>query len=125
MKGKAKPKGGDWIHLCGIRADCVLGVYPEERTRRRRVRMEVWAEVDAGKAAASDRIEDAFNYEKIEAEAREIAARGKFRLVETLAAKVAEACLAHDQVRSVRVRVEKPGALAHTRSVAVEVARAK
>ena len=125
MKEKPKAGGGDWIHLRGIRVDCVLGMYPAERKRRRRVEMDVSLECDTRRAAESGRLEDTLNYELIEAEAREIAVRGKFLLVESLAERVAEACLAHGQVRSVRVAVDKPGALRHTRSVGVEIARRK
>ena len=76
-------------------------------------------------ASRSDRLEDTLNYEVIEAEAIDIAKRGQFFLVETLAERVAEACLAHPGVGEVRVVVDKPGALARTRSVAVEIRRGK
>ena len=54
-----------------------------------------------------------------------IAKRGSFFLIETLAERVAETCLAHAQVNAVRVTVEKPGALPLTKSVAVEIRRGK
>ena len=117
--------GGDWIHLRDIQTRCVLGVYPAERKKPRKVRLDVSMECDARSAAKSDELADALNYEEIEAETIAVAKKGKFFLIETLAEKVAEACLKHAPVRTVRVVVDKPGALARTRSVAVEIVRSK
>ena len=116
---------GDWIHLRGVEMSCILGVYPAERTTSRVVRMDISLACDTQKAAATDRLEDAVNYEMIEAEAVAVAKKGKFTLVETLAERVAEVCLRHAPVKAVRVVVEKPGALPLTKSVAVEILRLK
>ncbi len=126
--GKTKSRrgtGSGWIHLRRLEVDCVLGVYPAERRKPRKVHLDISLECDTRRAAESDRLEDALNYEHIEAEATAVARRGQFFLVETLAEQVAKACLRHPQVRAVRVTVDKPGALARTRSVAVEIERRK
>ena len=122
---KTKSSGGDWIHLRELKASCVLGVYPEERVRKRWVVLNLSLECDTRVAAGTDRLEDALNYELIEADVLSIAKQGRFQLIETLAERVAEACLRHPKVRSVRVVVDKPGALVHTQSVAVEIERRK
>jgi FolB domain-containing protein len=117
--------GGDWIHLRGVEVDCVLGVYAEERERERPVRIDVSLACEVRRAGASDDLADALNYERIEADVVAAAKASRCRLVEALAERVAAACLAYEGVRRVRVRVEKPGALAHTRSVAVEIVRGR
>ena len=122
---RAKDSGGDWIHLREVKVRCVLGVYPEERVRVRDVLLNLSLECDTLVAAKSDRLEDALNYELIEADAISIAEQGRFQLIETLAERVAEACLRYPKVSRVRVVVDKPGALVHTRSVAVEMERRK
>jgi FolB domain-containing protein len=114
---------GDWIHLRKVKVRCVLGVHPAERVRPRPVQMNISLECDTRLAAKSDKLDDTLNYELIEGEAIAIAKKGRFRLIETLAERVAKACLKHPQVRSVRVVVDKPAALAHTKSVAVEIER--
>jgi len=116
---------GDWIHLRKVKVRCVLGVHPAERVRPRPVHMNISLECDTHFAARSDKLEDTLNYELIEEEAIAIAKKGRFRLVETLAGRVAKACLKHPQVQSVRIVVDKPAALAHTKSVAVEITRRK
>lgn len=115
----------DWIHLREVEVRCVLGVYPAERKKPRKVRLDLSLACDLRAAMASDRLEDTLNYEMIEADAVAVAKKGKFFLIETMAERIAEACLRHKSVRAVRVTVDKPGALPHTRSVAVEIERRK
>ena len=113
----------DWIHLRRLELHCVLGVYQEERHRERPIWLDIALACDTRRAGESDQLADTLNYELIEEAAIAVAKKGKFRLIESLAAGVANACLAHAGVQAVRVTVDKPGALAHTRSVAVEIVR--
>jgi dihydroneopterin aldolase/D-erythro-7,8-dihydroneopterin triphosphate epimerase len=124
-RGRFQAPAADWIHLREIAVRCVLGVYPEERRKPRKVQMDVSLACDLRVAMHSDRLEDTLNYELVEAEVAAIAKQGKFFLIETLAERIAEACLRHKPVRAVRVAVDKPGALPRTRSVAVEIERRK
>ena len=103
---RAKDSGGDWIHLREVKVRCVLGVYPEERVRVRDVILNLSLECDTWAAAKSDRLEDALNYELVEADAISIAEQGRFQLIETLAERVAEACLRYPKVSRVRVVVD-------------------
>jgi FolB domain-containing protein len=116
---------GDWIHLRQIELRCVLGVYPAERRKPRKVSLDISLACDLRAAADSGRLEDTLDYEVIETEAVALAKKGKFFLIETLAERIADACLRHAPVRAVRVTVDKPGALQRTRSVAVEIERRK
>lgn len=117
--------GGDWIHLRKVKTRCVLGAHPAERGTPRKVELCLSLECDTRAAAKSDKLADALNYELIEAEAIAAAKEGRFHLIEALAGRVAEVCLKYPQVRAVRVVVDKPGALPHTKSVAVEIERRK
>ena len=123
VQKKVKDLAGDWIHLRALKVRCVLGVYPAERVRERDVLLNLSLECDTRAAAKSDRLEDALNYELVEADVLSIAEQGRFQLIETLAERVAEACLRYPKVCRVRVVVDKPGALVHTQSVAVEMER--
>jgi D-erythro-7,8-dihydroneopterin triphosphate epimerase len=130
VKKQAKPPeqpgaGGDWIHLRQIEVKCLLGVHPSERIHIRPVRLDLSLECDVRPAAKSDQLEDALNYEVLEAQVVGAVKKTRYRLVEALAEHVAEICLKQALVKSVRVMVEKPGALPLTRSVAVEITRRK
>ena len=67
---------GDWVHLHAVEALCILGVHPAERMQPRTVRMDIALECDVRKAAETDQLEHAMNYELVEAEAVAIAPRG-------------------------------------------------
>jgi dihydroneopterin aldolase len=86
-----------------------IGVYEHEHGRRQPLVVEVELEIEPG---PFEHIADTVSYETVAERAREIAASGHLKLVETFAERLAHACLADRRVRAVRVRVDKPEALA-------------
>jgi 7,8-dihydroneopterin aldolase/epimerase/oxygenase len=82
------------------------GVLDEERREGQILLYDVRLEV--ADAALSDRIEDAVDYRLVADCVREISEARDFRLLEALAAAVADALLARFEVERVRVRVRKP-----------------
>ena len=79
----------------------------EERREGQRFLFDVELEVGET-AAASDRIEDAVDYRDVAAAVREVSDGRRYRLLEALAAAVADALLERFPVTWVRVRVRKP-----------------
>jgi 7,8-dihydroneopterin aldolase/epimerase/oxygenase len=63
------------------------------------------------------------DYEKVAASVRRIATAGHVRLVETLAERIAEACLGDPRVQLARVRVEKLDVFPDSASAGVEIER--
>ena len=63
------------------------------------------------------------DYEKVAERVRALVAAGHVRLVETLAERIAETCLADRRVLMARVRVEKLDIFADATSAGVEVER--
>ena len=63
------------------------------------------------------------SYESFVVAAREIVAEGHIPLVETLAERLAERCLADPRVRQVRIRVEKLAAFPDAGAVGIEILR--
>ena len=105
-----------------------IGIYPHEHSGRQRVRINVDLAVDdesalAGLAVGPDELNRVVNYEKIVVAVRAIVGDGHTRLVETLAERIAEACLRDARVRTARIRVEKLDAFADAASAGVEVER--
>lgn len=127
MKSRPKksPPATAWIHLRDIEVRCILGIYPTERRTPRKVLVNIELATDIAAAAKSDKIARALNYEQIENDVRLIARQGRFFLIETLATRLADACLLYPAVQTVRVTVDKPRALRHTRSVAIEILKSK
>jgi dihydroneopterin aldolase len=100
---------GAKIFVRGIEVQAEIGVYDHEHHRTQPLILDIELELSA---TGFERLADTINYEHIAAWARDIAARGHVKLVETFAEQVAIACLRDVRVLSARVRVEKPQALA-------------
>lgn len=107
-----------------------IGIYPHERRTPQRVRINVDLGVeDDGARAVSrarigrDRLARVVDYEKVADSVRAIVAEGHVNLVETLAERIAEACLADGRVLLARVRVEKLDIFADAASAGVEIER--
>jgi 7,8-dihydroneopterin aldolase/epimerase/oxygenase len=95
------------IELGGLELHGYHGVNPEERRDGQPFVFDVWLEVP-DETGVSDRIEDTIDYREVAALVREISDGRKFRLLEALAATLAEALLARFPAESARVRVRKP-----------------
>ena len=107
-----------------------IGIYPHEHAARPRVRINVDLGVeDDGARALSrarvgrDELSRVVDYEKVAAAVRGIVAAGHVRLVETLAERIAEACLTDPRVHLARIRVEKLDIFADATSAGVEIER--
>jgi dihydroneopterin aldolase len=70
-----------------------------------------------------DELSRVVDYEKVADTVRAIVASGHVRLVETLAERIAEACLTDRRVHVARVRVEKLDIFADATSAGVEIER--
>lgn len=113
----------DRIHVRDIRARCIVGVNPEERIRKQDVAINLTLHADLRPAGASDELADTVDYKAIADEVVEMVEGSSFGLLERLAQRIAEICLAHDGVQRVGVLVEKPAALRFARTVGVEIVR--
>jgi dihydroneopterin aldolase len=100
---------GASIFIRDLTVQAEIGVYDHEHGRRQPLVLEVELQIAA---AGFAQIDDTINYEDIAARAREVAASGHIKLVETFAQELALACMRDPRVLSARVRVDKPEALA-------------
>ncbi len=107
-----------------------IGIYPHEHeaTQRVRINVNLGVEDDGGRplsrtAAGRDDLTRVVDYEAVANTVRRIVAAGHVRLVETLAERIAEACLTDPRVHLARIRVEKLDVFADTGSVGVEIER--
>jgi dihydroneopterin aldolase len=107
-----------------------IGVHPHEHTAPQRVRINLDLAVEddgaqplSRQAVGRDELARVVDYEKLADCVRAIAATGHVRLVETLAERIAEACLADRRVHLARVRVEKLDIFADATSAGVEIER--
>jgi dihydroneopterin aldolase len=102
---------------------CLIGVHRHEQDGRQRVRINLDLAVIERDGPIQDRLANVLCYEALVADVRALVDAGHVNLVETLAERIAGLCLAHDDVRSARVRVEKLDVFADAASVGVEIER--
>jgi dihydroneopterin aldolase len=110
-----------------------VGVHAFEHEARQRIRLNVdLAVLDEGgphdrpfslSAPAKDDLSRVVDYEAVAARVRDIVTSGHVRLLETLAERIAEACLEDQRVRIIRVRVEKLDIFADVAAVGIEIER--
>ena len=109
------------IFARAIRLDVEIGIYGHEYGRVQPLVIDVEIEM-AATGGSFEHIADTVNYEAVVAHARRIAAEGHLKLAETVAERLVHACLDDPLARKVRVRIEKPEALApHAEAAGVEL----
>ncbi len=100
----------DRIALRGVRARGYHGVLPEERERGQTFLVDVVLSVDTRPAAAADDLGSTVDYGSVAAAVSQLVEGEPVALLETLAARIAERCLAEPAVTEVEVTVHKPEA---------------
>ena len=121
----ATPDAGDRIFLHGLAVECVIGFIEWERRVKQTIVVDVEMPVDCARAAASDDVVDTLDYKKVAKRLIAFVEASEFKLVETLAHRAALLVLQEFGVEWVRLSVNKPGAIRHSKDVGVAVLRTK
>ena len=100
----------DRIELRGLRAHGFHGVLPQEREQGQPFVVDVTLWLDARPAASSDDLADTVDYGDLAGRVAAVVTGEPVALLETLATRVAEECLADERVSQVEVTVHKPEA---------------
>ena len=95
--------------------DALVGVYAHERIKPQRIRLNLDLEVIAPGVTGED----------MASVVKGLVGQGHITLIETLAERIAERCLADARVGAVKVRVEKLDVFPDAASVGVEIERAR
>jgi FolB domain-containing protein len=113
----------DLIEIEGLRLRCVIGWRDEERRDRSDVVIDLTVGTDAGAAAASDDLADAWDYRAASKAVIAAVEASQYRTVEGLASRVARVLVCDRGAPWARVRVRKPGALRFADSVGLVLER--
>ncbi|MBZ5587837.1 MAG: dihydroneopterin aldolase [Acidobacteriia bacterium] len=115
---------GDIVFVRGLEVYCVIGLQPWERQVMQKVRIDLDLDTDCRPAADADDASQALDYKAVSKCVQHLVEGSSFRLVETLAERIAATVLAEfPRAESVRVRVAKPAAVRFAESVGVEIER--
>ena len=115
----------DIIHIREMRLRCIVGILPKERREPRSVTVSLRLVCDTRTAGHTDDIAATVDYRIVEQRVRKAVTASRDGLIERLAARIADAALSVAGVRHVTVILDKPAALKHCRSVAIEITRKK
>jgi dihydroneopterin aldolase len=98
------------IALSGLRAHGRHGVYDFERAAGQDFVVDVRLDLDLHKAAATDDVTDTVHYGELAERLVAVIGGEPVNLIETLAGRLLDVCLADDRVDAAEVTVHKPQA---------------
>ena len=123
VKAKGAAMASDKILIRDLLVRGIIGINDWEREKKQDILINLTLGCDTRKAGRSDRIEDSLNYRSLTKAIVQYVEDSSHYLVEALAAELARISVVDFGADSVRVRVEKPGALRFAQSVGVEIER--
>lgn len=100
----------DRIELTGIEVYARHGVLDHEQETAQVFKVDVAAYTDLSAAGKSDDLSDSLDYSVLAMEIREVVGAESHQLIETVAARVADVVLSHEQVMRTVVTIHKPNA---------------
>ena len=116
---------GDRIFLHGLTAECIIGFIDWERRVKQTVVLDIELPVDCARASLTDEVVDTLDYKKVAKRVLAFIEASEFKLVETLAHRVALLILEEFAVEWVRISLNKPGAIRSSRDVGVVIERTR
>lgn len=111
------------IIIKNLRLRCIIGVNPEERKKKQAVIINLELSTNFSKAISSDDLLDTINYSDLNTKITKFVLNSRFKLLETLADRIADICLNDKRVKEVKVTIEKPNALKFADSAGVELTK--
>ena len=115
----------DKVFIEDLEVETIIGIFGWEREVKQIVRISLEMSFDTSKAGKSDKIDDALDYKKIGKSIVNLVENSSFFLVEKMAEEIALLVLKNKQIKDIKLRVEKPGALRGAKSVGVEILRSR
>ena len=113
----------DAILIRDLRVESLIGIHKRERHVAQTVSIDLDIGLPGTAVFASDKVADTIDYEQVSLGIKALAASGHFRLVETLAERIARLLLEEYGAPWVRVSVAKIGILANAKFVGVTIER--
>ena len=113
----------DTIFIRDLLVRGIIGIYEWEQKNKQDMMINAEIVVDISKSGQSDDIADAVNYKSICKKMIAMAESNTSKLIEHLIERMANMILAEFPVYSVKLTIDKPGALRFSRSVGIQIER--
>ena len=115
----------DRIFLHGLTTECIIGFIDWERRVKQTVVLDIELPADCRRAAIRDEVADTLDYKQVAKRVLTFIEASEFKLVETLAHRVALLILEEFAVAWVRIALNKPGAIRNSHDVGVVIERTR
>ena len=125
MHQETSAQPADRIFLRGLTAECIIGFIDWERRVKQAVVLDIELPVDCRRASVSDDVVDTVDYKKVAKRVLAYIEASQFKLVETLAHRLALLLLEEFGLEWVRISLNKPGAIRNSRDVGVVIERSR
>jgi dihydroneopterin aldolase len=119
------PSADDTIFLRGLEVECIIGFIDWERRVKQTVVIDLELPVDCRAAAIRDEVEDTLDYKTVAKRVIAFVEASEYKLVETLAHRLALLLLEEFGVAWIRLSVNKPGAIRGSRDVGMSIERTR
>lgn len=113
----------DIVFIRGLRLDTCIGIHDWEKQTSRPVILDLEMAGDVARAAATDLIADALDYDAVTRRLTELVTNNRHELVETLAEKCAALLMREFDIPWLRLSLNKPGAVGEGVDVGVVIER--
>ena len=113
----------DAILIRDLRVEVLIGIHKRERYVAQTVSIDLDIGLPGTAVFKSDRVADTIDYEQVALKIKALAASGHFRLVETLAERIARLLIDEFGAPWLKVSVAKIGILANAKFVGVTIER--
>jgi 7,8-dihydroneopterin aldolase/epimerase/oxygenase len=116
---------GDRIFLRGLQVECIIGFIEWERRIKQTVVIDIELPVDCARAAQTDEVANTVDYKSVAKRVIAFVEASDFKLVESLAHRIAMTVLEEFDLAWVKLSVNKPGAIRGSRDVGVAIQRTR
>jgi FolB domain-containing protein len=100
---------------------CIIGCNAEERNVAQEIFVDLRLRADISRCAKSDHLQDAVDYVPLSQLCTDLAQKGQYRLMESLAADILAAILRIEAIEWAWIRIKKPKALSEALYASVEL----
>ena len=113
----------DKLFIRELKVETIIGFLDWERRVKQNVSIDLELATDARRAAQTDAVRSALNYDDLARRLTEFVGQSQFHLVESLAEAVARIALQEFGAPWVKVTIAKPGAVDGARDVGIVIER--
>jgi len=113
----------DAILIRDLRVETLIGIHKRERHVTQTVSIDLDIGLPGTTVFTSDKVSDTIDYEQVALKIKALAASGHYRLVETLAERIARLLLEELGAPWAKISVAKIGILANAKFVGVTIER--